>query len=329
MVGLVTGPSRAPILTPVLVALVCLLPAAAPGRAGAASPFRQVVAYTDGWIESDGVRFATIANNTGPPLVFDTRRGRRLRPAPPLPECRHGDIGGGFAVWHCPPPRRTMITNLATGRVREPAGIGQVDAMTSEYYFCVPGTVGRQWLWFFCGAGLGPREDLVLNHHTGKIADLSRVYDGRRDPVVDLNYRGLVRYACRPLEGRSLAAFSPPFGLELEPLNDPYSRIVGLRLRRCGRERGEALGRCRFFPCVTPQLGSRYVTWGQDESVFAYLPRIHQRVLVGHAPEELLAYGRPVAVAHTCNRVFAQWSHSVYVARLEARRGAPPCQAGR
>lgn len=129
-----------------------------------------------------------------------------------------------------------------------------------------------------------------------------------------------MRYICRPLFGRALSGLSPPFGLWFDDYSDSGMTGDGAQERLSG---------CRFALCVTPQLGSRYVTWGQDESVFAYLPRIHQQVLVGRAPEELLAYGPPVAVAHTCNRVFAQWSHSVYVARFEPRRGAPPCQAGR
>jgi hypothetical protein len=327
MVGSMTGPGRALILTAVLVAFVYALPAAA----RADSPFRQVVAYTDGRIESDGVRFASIEKHTGPPPVFDTLRGRRFRPAAPMPECRYDDSGGGLALWSCPPPRRRMITNLATGRSREPPGIAQVDAIDDEpNFFCGQGRIGRHWLVFTCGPGIGSSGEVYLNHRTGMIADLSGVYDGRRDPVFDLNYEGLLRYACRPLEPGALTPLSPPFALEVEPSANLYSGdIGGLRLRRCGRERRETLSNCRFLPCVSPQLGSRYVTWAEDELVLAYLPRIRRRVLVGRPPSELRGYGPPLAVAHTCNRVFAQWGSSIYVARFEPRRGAPPCQAGR
>jgi hypothetical protein len=328
-VGFVTGPGRAPILTAALVLLVCALPAAAPGRAGAATPFRQVVAHTKGWLETDGMRFARIENRDGPPLVFDTLRGRRFRPAAPMPECRNADIGGGLALWSCFPPQRTMISDLASGLSREPVGIDQIDAMTNEYNFCLPSSIGRHWLSFSCGADMGPREDDVyLNHRTGKLADLSQVSHDRRDRFYDLNYEGLVRYVCRPLGRFALTDFSPPFGLEFT-----YGERVGLR--RCGRERGETLSRCRSQICGYPQLGSRYVTWGEGERVFAYLPRIRQRVLIGRAPSEIGSFSLPRTVAHTCNRIFVEWPsfaygvYSVYVARFEPRRGAPPCQAGR
>ena len=320
-----TGPGRGAILTAFLVAAMCALPAAA----GAASPFREVVAYTEGQLESDGVRYALIVNRRGfppfgAPLVFDTLRGRRFHPAAPSPGCSYGGIGGGLALWSCPPPRRTMITNLATGRSREPAGIEQVYTRSGGYSSCGAGEIGRHWLGISCGSH---EDGFYLNHRTGRIADLSGVF-GRPPPYpfFDMNYEGLVRYSCRPLDGHSSTPFPPPFGLEIGELNDPDSGI--LRLRRCDPERRETLSRCRFALCVTPQLGSRYVTWGEHELVLAYLPTIRRRVPIGRAPG-LDAYSPVGTVAHTCTRVFAKWSYSVYVARFEPRHGAPPCQAHR
>jgi hypothetical protein len=324
MVGFVTGPNRAPILTAFLVALMCALPAAA----DAASPFRQVVRYTAADIESDGVRYALIQNYPGPPLVFDTLRGRRFRPAAPMPECRYGGFGAGLSVWNCPPPRGTLITYLATAFSREPAGIEQVDAMTSEYSSCRANGIGRHWLAFSCGGTLGPHDELYLNHRTGKIADLSQLDYDRHPYVLDLNYDGLVRYLCQALVGHGVGDSSPPFGLAHQPWGDLGSDNTGLTLRRCGQQQAETLSRCRSALSVTPQLGSRYVTWGEDDVVFAYLPRIRRRVPVGRA-SGLDAYSTVRYVVHTCNRVFAQWSYTVYVARFEPRRGAPPCQAGR
>ena len=147
-----TGRRGGRILTTCLLAVMCALPATAIG----ASPFHQVVAYTEGQIESDGVRYAFVATHTGAPLMFDTRRGRTFRPAPPVPDCRYGDIGGGLAFWNCPPPRRTLITDLATGRSWEPAGTEQVDAMTGVYYSCGLYGIGRHWLEFFAEQVWGP-----------------------------------------------------------------------------------------------------------------------------------------------------------------------------
>ena len=168
---------------------------------------------------------------------------------------------------------------------------------------------------------MGPRDQWYLNHRTGKIADLSGV-NPRRPYLVDLNYDGLVRYICPSVLGPDVSTFSPPFSLLFDNDDTP-----GLWLRRCGEEQEETLSRCRSALCVTPQLGSRYVTWAEHELVLAYLPRIERRVPIGRAGG-LNRYSAVEAVVHTCNRVFAQWAHTVYVARFEPRRGAPPCQAG-
>jgi hypothetical protein len=320
----VTGLGRVVVLTAALVMCACPL-------ASAANPFRQVVAYTESPIESDGVRYAWILEQrsypANPPLVFDTLRGRRFRPVAPMPDCGNGGVGGGLILWSC--SEGPLISDLATGRSRKPVGIGRVDAMEGPYTRCGVGAIGRHWLWFSCGGAIGPQEEGYLNHRTGEIADLSRVYGSRRTPIFDLSYEGLVRYPCRPLPGRASYALSPPFALELVREEEWASPIAGLRLRRCGQKRAETLSRCSFVPCESPQLGSRYVTWGDDEGVFAYLPRIRRRVLIGRAPDELGGYSPVGRVVHTCNRVFAQWSYSVYVARFEPRRGAPPCQSRR
>jgi hypothetical protein len=96
-------------------------------------------------------------------------------------------------------------------------------------------------------------------------------------------------------------------------------------LRRCGKKRAEILDQCFIRICRTPQLGSRYVTWGEDQRVYAYLPRIRRRLLIGRTPAYFLS------VAHTCNQIFAlsPRTNTVYAARFEPARGAPPCQSSR
>jgi hypothetical protein len=54
--------------------------------------------------------------------------------------------------------------------------------------------------------------------------------------------------------------------------------------------------------------------------------RGRRRVLVAPAPAGSRIFERPVDVVHTCDRVFAQWTDALYVARFEPPRGAPPCQ---
>jgi hypothetical protein len=70
------------------------------------------------------------------------------------------------------------------------------------------------------------------------------------------------------------------------------------------------------------------VTWGEQRRVYAYLPGIRRRVLLGRFGGELVRRRRLI-IAHTCNRVFVRWGFSVYVRRFEPRRGAPPCQSTR
>ena len=147
--------------------------------------------------------------------------------------------------------------------------------------------------------------------------------------MIDLDYAGLLRSRCAPLNPATLDPYLPPFGLDLRLRFVGGARdeiVTEIRLRRCGRKRAELLSRCRSGECVAPRLGRRYVTWGEDERVLAYMPRSRRRVLVGRAPAELHGSSRhTLDVEHTCNRVFAEWSRTLYVARLEPRQGAPRC----
>ena len=150
---------------------------------------------------------------------------------------------------------------------------------------------------------------------------------GRRE---HLPSGGALRAGGDPERRRAVCAgrgISPPFGLELDrPLPDP---ITGVRLRRCGQKPAKVVSRCPSF-CVTRQLGSRYVTWADDDrGVFAYLPRIHRRVLVAGIPPKLSGLVSTRTVVHTCNCVFAQWEFTGLRRALRAapRRTAPPCQA--
>ena len=142
-----------------------------------------------------------------------------------------------------------MITNLATGRSREPAGIEQVYTRSGGYSSCGAGEIGRHWLGISCGSH---EDGFYLNHRTGKIADLSGVF-GRPPPYpfFDMNYEGLVRYSCRRpwltvLAGVLLAAISVVYALTtltfatstraLLPRNAPYIQ----RYVQYDREFGES-----------------------------------------------------------------------------------------
>jgi hypothetical protein len=312
----------------VAVALACALAAAAPDQSTAAGQWRAIAFKGDGRIESDGVRFAWIRKwlpdfQEGPVRVFDTRRGRSFWLRAPRPDCRFADIGGGFALWRCDPPRKSLLVNLATGLVRRPVGIGRFEALGNEWWFCgAQREVGRHWVAVGCTNGFGPGIDpQYLNHRTGELTRPFINICCPPAPRLDVNSRDLTRPLCRPLRWDALMAYAPP--LALQTPDGLGLEVERLRLRRCGQERGEVLSSCFATLCQTPQLGSGYVTWGEHRRVFAYLPRLRRRVLVGRAPSE--THGQ-ISVAHTCDRVFAQWSRRIYVTRFEPRRGAPPCQ---
>jgi hypothetical protein len=190
--------------------------------------------------------------------------------------------------------------------------------MDSEYSTCGPDDIGRHWLEFSCRGSLGPASDPgYLNHRTGELRETSR-----SPAYADLDYKGLARPVCAPVNPDELYPwldmYEPPFALEFN--SSPGATVSEIGLRRCGRERTQPLSRCRYGQCVSPQLASGYVTWGEDERVIVYVPRTRKRVVL-RAPEEALGYFLPHSVAHTCNRVFAQWGSYLYVARVKPRWG--------
>lgn len=218
----------------------------------------------------------------------------------------------------CHGPGSLLFTDLATGQTHEPVGIRQVYAMARDFEVCHTGGFGRHWVIVSCGppiGGGGPEVVGFLNHRTGEFRRGD--YDSAESPLLDLHYEDLM------LAGCGLAGLSP--GNEYQP---PFALLVGratVRLGRCGSGRAVLLGRCGAGACGTAQLGSGYVTWSEGRSVWAYLPRIRRRVLAGRFSGEMP--GRPVQVAHTCNRVFVRWRSSVYVARVRTRTSARPCRA--
>jgi hypothetical protein len=316
-------------------AFVAVLALSASAGAAPVSLFREVA--TGAGVEavrSDGVRFAW-----GQPRgfgaravrVFDALRGRSFRLTAPRPECRFGSIGGGVAVWSCVSPETMLLTNLSTGRSREPEGVDQVKRMAEPLYIgCSPWSIGRYWLEFTCGNGFGPGgAPYFLNHRTGGLTgdlEIDAEFFSSGSPFFDVDFTGLIRPHCAPLKRAELSDYQPPFGLE-QP-RQTGTRFDSIRLRRCGTRRAEILSRCQFTDCRTPQLSSGYVTWAEHKRVYAYLPSITRRVLVGRAPTAFLR-GRKLSVAHTCNRIFARWGFTIYAARFEPRRGAPPCQSRR
>ena len=318
-----------------LVFLAGVLALSAPARGAAASPFREVAEVHGALsVQSDGERFAWVAKyGTSAVRVFDTLRGRNFRLAAPRPGCHvYLSIGGGLVAWSCVSAPRMLLTDLSSGRSREPAGLDRVEREHNQPYdSCGPVAIGRQWLELSCGGGFGPRSTHYLNHRDGR---LTGEIDVTSVPFIDLDYVGLSRRTCAPLE-RSDGAYAPPyfdyqrpFALHAPLGPGPYgptgTRFGSIRLRRCGTKRTEILSGCPQTDCRTPQLGSDYVTWGEYKRVYAYLPRIRRRLLIGRAPAEFVP-GRKLSVAHTCNRIFARWGNGIYAARFAPPHGAPPC----
>jgi hypothetical protein len=89
-----------------------------------------------------------------------------------------------------------MLTNLSSGRSREPVGIDRVEREHNQPYdSCGPLAIGRQWLELSCGgASFSARSTHYLNHRDGRLTgetDLTSV------PFIDLDYVALPKR--RPL----------------------------------------------------------------------------------------------------------------------------------
>lgn len=217
----------------------------------------------------------------------------------------------GVAVWNCYGPRKVLLQNLSTGRLRQPVGIERVFEKASEFFYCNPlRDIGRYWLGFSCGNGFGPGDEpFYLNHRSGRLIPEFDPFVSDL-PFIDVDYANLFRPYCAPLGRPTDNSFRPPY-FDYAP---PFALHWGagpIGLRRCGTKRTEVLSLCPQTDCRSPQLGSDYVTWGEFKRVYAYLPRIRQRVLVGRAPAGFLR-GRRLSVAHTCNRIFARWGNTIY-----------------
>ncbi len=198
------------------VALASLLALSAPAHGAPASTFREVAVDNGFWaVQSDGVRFAWVQPRSyaGAVRVFDTLRGRNFRLAPPRPECSFGGIGGGLAVSSCyDEPRRVFLTDLSTGRRREPVGIDQVWPKAFSGASChTLGDVGRYWLGFACGNGFGPGDEpFYLNHRTGRLIPEFDPYVSEL-PFIDADYVDLFRPYCAPLERPPDGSRAPPY----------------------------------------------------------------------------------------------------------------------
>ncbi|HZG48114.1 MAG TPA: hypothetical protein VEY90_01210, partial [Thermoleophilaceae bacterium] len=181
-------------------AVVGLLALAAPARADV-SPFREVgVLQGDVRVRGDGVRFVWIQSTTGPPWVFDTLAGRSFQPPPPFPDCHPVHVAGGVVLWRCLSAGVPLVTYLATGATREPAGWAAVEATETPYSNCDADRIGRHWLQYTCRALMGgdPSPE-YLNHRTGAGGALpDGTYLG--SPLIDFDYAGLVRPPCAPLD---------------------------------------------------------------------------------------------------------------------------------
>ena len=207
-----------------------------------------------------------------------------------------------------------LVTNLSTGQSREPAGI---DGLPRVWVTCFPYSIGRYWLAVLCGGGGSYQGPYYLNHRTGW---LTREFFGEPSPgspFIDLDHVRVARPHCAPLRRAALSDYEPPL-----------HSIHPTRRSGCsapGTKRAEILDRCRRTNCRTPELARRYATWGADDRVYAYLPRIRRRVLVGRVRAD--PGGQKAETSPTPARGSSHAGDSrIYVARFEPRRGAPPCQ---
>jgi hypothetical protein len=186
------------------------------------------------------VRFVTLdvtlqGESSNAPWVFDTLARKRFRLTPPFPNCRFGNVGGGVVLWFCPSLTRPLISDLATGGAREPAGWAAVEAMERppppDYYNCSAYGIGRYWLQGECrGFGGGGGDPFYLNHRTGRLMTHNAGGFNAYDPRINLDYQGLVTPRCVPLRHSWLHFSLPPVHLAGAALEK--RRVLRVRVRR-------------------------------------------------------------------------------------------------
>ena len=283
--------------------------------------------------------------------VFDTLRRRNFRLEAPRSECSFRSIGGGLALWSCYSPGDDAAHDAAhesvdgakprTGGDR-PGRAGLESAEWPRDTFAARKQSGAGSGWNSVAWGEATRTSLfdVLPQPSRTAASPARL--------------SRTRLGCRSLTSITSACFAGPArrsnGRPMGPMRRRTSTMTGTvcppRTAGAGALRAD-----RYQVRLDPLAALRHQARRDPQHVPADrlplaaarqrlrdLGRVQTRLCLptahpaasadrGGAPPPTSSRGRKLSVTHTCNRIFARWGgNTIYAARFEPARGAPPCQ---
>ncbi len=303
-----------------------------------------------GWLYTDGVRWAAYEPTAGLTRLIDTAKDKTINRSDPE-GCANGlvAVGGGEMLYSCEDPEcpeREHVCPLPSNNklaaeryVVEDIASGEQHSVAGENTLLDNGTeggpsglyeIGSQWARGEIGSNVSSHE-FFLNWHTGWW--VWEEDEGSENSIENLSSPNLAQRLCEPItrpenkgEYQSVAysplAYEPPFAA-VGPLEEAEVH-VRLQLRKCGS------GKRVFLPAGGGvQLGGRVLSGGIAHG--PYVTQLYAKGGKWHGPYYKLA-GLPSEtggvvsfVQHTSNTVFATSDSGparVYLAHLPWTRSA-------
>lgn len=299
-----------------------------------------------GWLYTDGVRWAAYEPTAGLTRLIETIKNKTVERTDPE-GCADGLIamGGGEMLYSCEDPEcpeREHVCPLPSNNklaaeryVVEDIASGEQHSVAGENTLLDNGTeggpsglyaIGSQWARGEIGSNVSSHE-FFLNWHTGR--SVSEEDEGSENSIENLSSPNLAQRLCEPItrpknkgEYQSVAysplEYEPPFAT-VGPLEEAEVH-VRLQLRKCGSSKRE------FLPAGGGvQLGGRVLSGGIAHG--PYVTQLHAKGQNWHGPYYKLVglpsetQGVVSFVQHTSNTVFATSDSGpgparVYLARL-------------
>lgn len=313
---------------------------------GSIAPESTGVHIRQGWLHTDGVRWAAYEPTAGTTWLIETVKDQTIER--PDPEgCADGliAVGGGEMLYrcedpecpehehHCPLPsdnklamERYVVEDIASGEQHPVAGENTLPNNTPEGGFSALGQIGSQWAEGGISTNVGGA-GFFLNWHTGRL--VWEEEEASENNVENLSNPSLTQRLCKPITRPentgnfrssvyALLEYEPPFAV-VGPLGASEAYVPPLQLRKCGSGR-----RILLPPGGSVQLGARVLSWAENDP---YVTQLYAKGRKWHGPYYKLI-GLPQErgtnlpfVRHTSSMVFATVEHGlgpaqVYLARL-------------
>lgn len=316
-------------------------------------PLLNVPHVMQGWLHTDGVRWAAYEPTAGTTRLIETLKDKTVER--PDPEgCSDGliAVGGGEMLYSCedtecpeherscPLPSnhdlastRYVVEDIASGEQHPVVGEDTLPNQSPEAGIGELAQIGSQWAKGGMGTHIGSVK-FFLNWHTGQLVREEK--EGSENSIENLSSPNLTQRLCKPItrpentneykfSDYSPLAYEPPFAV-VGPLGEPEMKVyVPLQLRKCNS------GKRVLLPSGNGvQLGGRVLSWvGKGP----YITQLYSQGNKWHGPYyKLLGLPPEVGgvfsfVQHTSNVVFVTINSGpgpaqVYLARLPWARSA-------